>query len=138
MDEGDVRGVSVAIATDDLESSIALFDKAFGLSPDSREIVESDGIEIATFKLAEGAEIQLLQPVADDSPVAGFLERNGPGIHHMGIFVESVADTLGRLAEAQIRTIGNEPRPGAGGRTVGFVHPKSTRGVLIELLEEAR
>lgn len=136
MDGQDVRGIAIAIATDDLGSSLAFFERAFGLVPEGREIVESDGIEVATFKIGDGAEIQLLEPTSDDSPVAGFLERSGPGIHHMGMFVRSVGESLARLADADIRTIGDEPRSGAGGRIVGFVHPKAANGVLIELLEE--
>lgn len=136
MAEQDVRGIAIAIATDDLETSLAFFERAFGLVPDDREVVESDGIEVATFRIGDGAEIQVLEPTSDGSPVAGFLKRSGPGIHHMGLFVRSVGDSLSRLADADIRTIGDEPRPGAGGRTVGFVHPKASNGLLIELLEE--
>lgn len=136
MADKDVLGLTVAIATDDLDETISFLQDAFGLTPDEREQVDSEGIEVAIFRVNESAEIQLLQPITDGSPVAGFLEQNGPGIHHMGVFVESVRDRLSRLAAAGIRTIGDEPRPGAGGRKVGFVHPKASGGVLIELLEQ--
>ena len=126
----------IAIAVDDLDEALAFYERAFGLTPVSRERVDSDGVEEAMIDVG-GVYIQLLQATRDDSPVGRFLERNGPGLHHLGFGVRSVGDALEHLREQDVRLIDQEPRPGGGGHTVAFVHPKGTGGVLVELVEDA-
>ncbi|MEX2532927.1 MAG: methylmalonyl-CoA epimerase [Nitriliruptoraceae bacterium] len=125
----------IAIAVEDLDATLELFQRAFGLVAQSREVVESDGIEEAMINV-NGVYIQLLQPTRDDSPVGRFLQKNGPGLHHLGFGVADVADTLAHLRDEGIRLIDEAPRRGGGGHTIAFVHPKSVDGVLVELVQD--
>ena len=125
----------IAIAVDDLDETLRFYDRAFGLTPESRERVESDGVEEAMLNVG-GVYIQLLQATRDDSPIARYLAKNGPGLHHLGFGVSSVGDALDHLREQDVRLIDQEPRQGGGGHTVAFVHPKGTGGVLVELVED--
>lgn len=125
----------IAIAVEDLDATLELYERAFGLTPEYREVVESDGVEEAMINVG-GVYLQLLRATRDDSPIAKYLERNGPGLHHIGFGVESVGDALDHLREEGVRLIDEEPRPGGGGHTVAFVHPKGTGGVLLELVED--
>lgn len=126
----------IAIAVPDLDEALAFYERAFGLVPEYRERVDSDGVEEAMIDVG-GVYLQLLQPTRDDSPIAKYLAKNGPGLHHLGFGVESVGAALDHLREQDVRLIDEAPRPGGGGHTVAFVHPKGTGGVLVELVENA-
>ncbi|MBS3942250.1 MAG: methylmalonyl-CoA epimerase [Actinobacteria bacterium] len=126
----------IAIAVPDLDEALAFYERAFGLVPEYRERVDSDGVEEAMINVG-GVYLQLLQPTRDDSPIAKYLAKNGPGLHHLGLGVDSVGDALDHLREQDVRLIDEAPRPGGGGHTVAFVHPKGTGGVLVELVEDA-
>jgi methylmalonyl-CoA/ethylmalonyl-CoA epimerase len=126
----------IAIAVHDLDEALAFYERAFGLRPSSREVIESDGVEEAMLDVG-GVWIQLLQATREDSPVAKYLARNGPGLHHVGFGVDSVAGTLDHLRSEGVRLVDEVPRRGGGGHTVAFVHPKGTGGVLVELVEDA-
>lgn len=126
----------IAIAVEDLDEALALYERAFGLTPEYRERVDSDGVEEAMLNV-NGVYIQLLQATRDDSPIAKYLAKNGPGLHHIGFGVDSVASALDHLRDEGVRLIDEAPRPGGGGHTVAFVHPKGTNGVLVELVEDA-
>lgn len=125
----------IAIAVEDLDAALALYERAFGLTPEHREVVESDGVEEAMLNVG-GVYIQLLQATRDDSPIARYLAKNGPGLHHLGFGVASVGDALDHLRTEDVALIDEAPRPGGGGHTVAFVHPKGTGGVLVELVED--
>jgi len=125
----------VAIAVRDLDAAIAWYREAFGCEVDHREVVESDGVEEALLRVAD-SYIQLLTPTRPDSPVAGFLERRGEGIHHVGYRVADCAAALERVKAAGHRVIDEAPRPGSRGTTVAFLHPKGALGTLIELVQE--
>lgn len=125
----------IAIAVEDLDEALAFYERAFGLVPEYREVVESDGVEEAMLKVGD-TYIQLLQATRDDSPIARFIARSGPGLHHLGFGVRSVSGALEHLRDEGVRLIDEEPRPGGGGHTVAFVHPKGTGGVLVELVED--
>ncbi|MBW3661560.1 MAG: methylmalonyl-CoA epimerase [Actinobacteria bacterium] len=125
----------IAIAVDDLDEALEFYRRAFGLVPEYREVVESDGVEEAMLKVGD-TYIQLLQATREDSPIARFIARSGPGLHHLGFGVRSVAGALEHLREEGVRLIDEDPRPGGGGHTVAFVHPKGTGGVLVELVED--
>jgi methylmalonyl-CoA epimerase len=125
----------VAIAVDDLEGAIAYYRDTFGATVDHREVVESDGVEEALLKVAD-SYIQLLTPVSPDSPVATYLERKGPGLHHVGYRVADCAAALQSVKDHGGRVIDEAPRPGSRGTTVAFVHPKGAFGTLIELVQE--
>jgi len=127
----------VAIAVNDLDAAVAWYESVFGAVVVHREIVESDGVEEALVKVAE-SYIQLLTPTRDDSPVARYLAKHGEGLHHVAYRVENCAATLDAVKASGARVIDETPRPGSRGTTVAFVHPTSSFGTLIELVEEGR
>lgn len=125
----------VAIAVHDLEAAIAYYKDVYGAEVDHREIVESDGVEEALLKVAE-SYIQLLTPTRPDSPVAKYLEKRGEGIHHVGYRVSDCAAALEAVKAAGGKVLDAQPRPGSRGTTVAFIHPKTTFGTLVELVQE--
>ncbi len=125
----------IAIAVEDLDAALELWERAFGITASHREVVDSDGVEEAMLDVG-GVWIQLLQATRDDSPIATYIDRNGPGLHHLGLGVASVAESLEHLRDQGIRLVDEAPRAGGSGHTVAFVHPKGTNGVLVELVED--
>jgi len=126
----------LGLAVKDLDAAVRLYRDVFGLQVTHRWVAEADRMEAATFQVGE-MEIELMQPLEEDSPVGRFLARRGEGIHHIAYEVDDVADALHRAREAGVQTIDEEPRPGGDGRTrIGFLHPRSTFGVLTELEED--
>ena len=125
----------VAIAVNDLEAAIKYYDEVFGATVDHREVVESDGVEEALLAVAE-SYVQLLTPTRDDSPVAKYMEKRGEGIHHVGYRVDDCAAALDAIKRMGGKVLDEAPRPGSRGTTVAFVHPKTSFGTLIELVQE--
>ena len=125
----------VAIAVPDLEAAINYYRETFGATVDHREVVESDGVEEALLKVAD-SYIQLLTPTREDSPVAKYLEKKGPGLHHVGYRVADCAVALQSVKDHGGQVIDQAARPGSRGTTVAFVHPKGAFGTLIELVQE--
>jgi methylmalonyl-CoA/ethylmalonyl-CoA epimerase len=125
----------VAIAVGDLDAAIEFYGRVFGATVAHREVVESDGVEEALLQVAE-SYVQLLTPTRPDSPVARFLDKRGEGLHHVGYRVADCAAALEAMKTAGAVAIDEAPRPGSRGTTVAFIHPKSTFGTLIELVEE--
>jgi methylmalonyl-CoA/ethylmalonyl-CoA epimerase len=125
----------VAIAVNDLDAAVAYYTDTFGAQVAHRETVERDGVEEALLAVAD-SYIQLVSPIRDDSPVAKFLERHGEGLHHVGYRVTDCAKALDAVRAAGGTPIDEAPRPGSRGTTVAFVHPKSSFGTLIELVQE--
>jgi len=125
----------VAIAVLDLEAAIAWYQDVFGATVAHRERVESDGVEEALIAVAD-SYVQLLTPTRDDSPVAKYLANKGEGLHHIGYRVADCAVALQSIKDAGGRVIDEAPRPGSRGTTVAFVHPKTSFGTLIELVQE--
>jgi len=125
----------VAIAVRDLDAAVAWYAEVFGARVAHRELVESDGVEEALLAVAD-SYVQLLTPTRDDSPVARFLESRGEGLHHVGYRVADCAAALDAVTGAGGRAIDQAPRPGSRGTTVAFVHPKTSFGTLIELVQE--
>ena len=136
MSEGLLTEIDhVAIAVNDLESAIAWYAEVFGATVDHRERVERDGVEEALLKVAD-SYVQLLTPIRDDSPVAKYLATRGEGLHHVGYRVDDCAAALEAIRASGGRLIDESPRPGSRGTTVAFVHPKTSFGTLIELVQE--
>ncbi|HUX03818.1 MAG TPA: methylmalonyl-CoA epimerase [Acidimicrobiales bacterium] len=127
----------VAIAVRDLEAAIAWYRDVLGASVEHREVVESDGVEEALVRVAD-SYIQLLTPTRTDSPVAKYLEKRGEGLHHVGYRVRDCAVALEAVKAAGGRVIDEAPRPGSRRTIVAFVHPTTSFGTLIELVQEAR
>ncbi|MDZ7676566.1 MAG: methylmalonyl-CoA epimerase [Acidimicrobiales bacterium] len=125
----------VAIAVHDLEAAIEYYAEAFGAEVHHREVVESDGVEEALVKVGD-SYIQLTTATNDDSPIAKFLAKKGEGLHHVGYRVDDCAEALQSMVDAGATPLDHEPRPGSRGTTVAFVHPKSSFGTLIELVQE--
>jgi len=125
----------IAIAVNDLEAAIAWYEDVLGATVEHRERVESDGVEEALLKVAD-SYIQLLTPVREDSPVAKYLANKGEGLHHVGYRVDDCGVALQSIKDAGGRVIDEAPRPGSRGTTVAFVHPKTSFGTLIELVQE--
>jgi len=125
----------VAIAVNDLEAAIAWYQDVFGATVEHREVVDSDGVAEALLRVAD-SYVQLLTPTRDDSPVAKYLEKKGEGLHHVGYRVADCAVALEAVKAAGGRVIDEAPRPGSRGTTVAFVHPKTSFGTLIELVQD--
>jgi methylmalonyl-CoA/ethylmalonyl-CoA epimerase len=125
----------VAIAVHDLDAAIKYYADVYGATVDHRELVESDGVEEALLKVAE-SYVQLLTPTRPDSPVAKYLEKRGEGLHHIGYRVSDCAVALEAVKAAGGKVIDDAPRPGSRGTTVAFIHPKTTFGTLVELVQE--
>jgi methylmalonyl-CoA/ethylmalonyl-CoA epimerase len=107
-----------------------------GLELELTEHVASEGVAVAMLRLGEGSGcIELLQPDPGDNAVAKYLAKRGPGIHHVALHVDDLPGLMTRMAEAGVRLLDEAPRPGAHGTQVAFVHPKSTGGVLVELVQ---
>lgn len=125
----------VGIAVESLRIAVPVFEKLLGRAPDSEEVVEDQKVRVAGFALGD-SRLELLEATATDSPIARFLGKRGPGLHHLTLTVPDLAQTLSRLEQDGVRLIDREPRAGAGNERIAFLHPSSTSGVLIELVEE--
>jgi methylmalonyl-CoA/ethylmalonyl-CoA epimerase len=125
----------IGIAVGSLAAARPVFERLLGKPPDAEEVVEDQKVRAAMFQVGE-SRLELLEATCEDSPLARSISKRGPGIHHIAVAVEDLAGTLRRLESAGIRLIDREPRCGAGNEQVAFLHPASTAGVLIELVEE--
>ena len=125
----------VGIAVRDLDATVAWYEQMFGATVAHRERIESDGVDEALIKVAD-SYIQLLTPFTDTSPLAKYMERNGEGIHHVGYRVANCDEVLEHIKSEGARVVDEHPRTGSRGTTVAFLHPKTSFGTLIELVEE--
>jgi len=125
----------LGIAVKDLAASEALFSKLLGDEHVHHEIVEDQGVSIASFKIGESI-IELTAPTRDDSAIAKFIAKRGEGIHHLALEVDDVKSELERLKKEGIGLIDESPKEGAHDMLIAFLHPKSTNGVLIELCQK--
>jgi methylmalonyl-CoA/ethylmalonyl-CoA epimerase len=126
------RIAHVGVAVSDLETALAFYRDVLGLEPHPPETV--DGATIVSLSLGE-SEIELLSPDDPDSPIAKFLARRGPGIHHICYRVGDLDAALAACRTAGYQLIDERPRIGVGGRRIAFLHPKATSGILLELTE---
>src|SRR5437867_3145606 len=125
----------IGIAVRSLAARIPFYRDLLGLPLTREEDVPTERVRVAFLGNA-AAHIELLEPLADDGPIAEFLKKRGEGIHHLCFEVADIEAALDRARKAGVAVIGEAPRPGAGGRRVAFLHPRSTGGVLIELSEK--
>jgi methylmalonyl-CoA/ethylmalonyl-CoA epimerase len=126
----------VGVAVEDIDSALALYRDGLGMPLVHRETVAEQGVDAALLDVGDG-HIELLAPLAPDSPVGKFLTRNGPGLHHVAYRVASVQQALEACAAAGMRLIDETPRTGIRGSRVAFIHPASTGGVLTEIVQPA-
>ncbi len=123
----------LGIAVKNLDDAIGVY-QALGLGVSHRETVETDEVEIA-FLPFEGGRFELLEPTGEGSPVARFIQRRGPGLHHIAVAVSDIQRSLDDIRARGLRVIDAKPRPGANGSLVAFIHPEATGGMLLELVQ---
>ncbi|HXV05328.1 MAG TPA: methylmalonyl-CoA epimerase [Solirubrobacterales bacterium] len=126
----------IGVAVEDLDAAIALYEKSFEMELAHRETVESQGVEAVLLDVGEG-HVELLRPLGPDTAVGKFLARKGPGLHHVAYAVDDIDAALQELAAAGLELIDREPRVGIRESRVAFLHPRSTGGVLTEIVEPA-
>jgi methylmalonyl-CoA/ethylmalonyl-CoA epimerase len=124
----------VAVVVEDLEKSLSFWRDALGIELHEMRDVPAEKSRIAFLPLA-GAEVELVMPTTDDSGIAKYLAKRGPGMHHLCLEVDDIEGMLAQLRAKNVRLINEEPRTGADGRKYAFVHPESTGGVLVELYQ---
>jgi methylmalonyl-CoA/ethylmalonyl-CoA epimerase len=124
----------VGVAVADLDEAIGLYEQTFEMPLVHRETVEEQGVEAALLDVGDG-HVELLRPLGADTPVGRFLDRSGPGLHHVAYRVDDIDGVLRRLVDAGIDLIDKEARIGIRGSRVAFLHPRSTGRVLTELVE---
>ena len=125
----------IGIAVDDLDAAIELYRDKLGFEVGGVEDVLEFGVKVAFLPLGE-SQVELVMPVSQDSAMAKFLEKRGPGFHHLCFKVDDIRAELARLEKLGVEVVDSEPREGAHGTLVAFLHPKSTGGVLIELAQK--
>ncbi len=121
-------------AVEDIEAASRFYMENFGVLPGEPEVVEEQGIIATMFKVGEST-IELVQPTHPDSPVGKFLAKRGEGFHHVAFEVDDLPGALAELKRNGVNLIDEEPRKGAGGMRIAFVHPEGAFGVLTELVE---
>ena len=127
----------IGIAVRDLDEALAFYRDALGLDVGELEDVPSQHVRARFLPVGEAA-LELLQATSAESAVARSIERRGPGIHHITLRVDDLAAALAGLRDRGVRLVDEQPRPGAGGSLVAFIHPSAAQGVLIELKQEPR
>ena len=123
----------LGIAVDSIKERLPVWE-SFGLKLHHTEKVDSEGVMTAHLKVG-GYEIELLEPMGEDTPVGKFIDKKGPGIHHLALEVDDIKESLAKAKENGLEPIGEAPRPGADDTLVAFFHPKDTGGVLLEIVE---
>ncbi len=124
----------IGIAVKDLATQQAFYEEKLGLTCSGVEEVAEQKVKVAVFQLGQ-VRIELLEPTSPDSPIAKYIEKRGEGIHHVGYAVDDLKAQLQDLENKEVRLIDREPRIGAGGHKIAFLHPKATFSVLTELCE---
>jgi methylmalonyl-CoA epimerase len=126
----------IGVAVEDIDAAIALYEGSFEMELAHRETVESQGVEAVLLDVGDG-HVELLAPLGPDTPVGKYMAKNGAGLHHVAYAVDDIDITLEKLAAAGLRLIDSEPRVGIRDSRVAFLHPRSTGGVLTEIVEPA-
>lgn len=127
----------IGIAVKSIEASLPYYRDILGLKYTGTETVLEQKVRVAFLEIGEN-RIELLEPTSEDSPIAGFLEKRGEGIHHIAVRVDAIEDSLEEHRRNGVRLIDDQPRVGAHNMRIAFVHPKSTSGVLLELCQEPK
>jgi methylmalonyl-CoA/ethylmalonyl-CoA epimerase len=126
----------IGVAVEDIDAAIALYRDGFEMELAHRETVESQGVEAVLLDVGDG-HVELLAPLGPDTPVGKYMARNGAGLHHVAYAVDDIDAALVSIAAAGIQLIDSEPRVGIRDSRVAFLHPRSTGGVLTEIVEPA-
>lgn len=124
----------IGIAVKNLEESLAFYRDILGLECQGTEVVEEQKVKVAFLPIGD-TEVELLESTSEDGPIAKFIEKNGEGIQHIAFKVDNIQEAIAYMQEKGMKMIDEQPRYGAGGAKIAFVHPKSTNRVLVELSE---
>ena len=124
----------IGVAVEDIDAAIDLYAGSFDMREQHRETVEEQGVEAVLLEVGDG-HVELIRPLGPETGVGKFIAKNGPGLHHVAYATDDIDATLGAVREAGLRLIDEEPRVGIRGSRVAFLHPRSTGGVLTELVE---
>jgi methylmalonyl-CoA/ethylmalonyl-CoA epimerase len=128
------RGIHhLGVAVEDLDAALSTYTQLFGAEVEHRATVPDQGVEAASLRVGD-SRVELLEPLGADTPVGRFLEKRGPGMHHVAYEVDDVAAAISSLADAGANLIDEQPRTGLFGLEVAFVHPDSVHGVLSEVV----
>ena len=125
----------VAVAVDDVDEPVRVFSQLLGIGDHSMEEVPDQQVVAHIFDTGSG-KVELLSATSADAPIARFLEKRGPGLHHIAFLVDDLAAWLEHLQAEGVELIDRVPRPGAEGHLIAFLHPRSTAGVLVELCQK--
>ena len=125
----------IGIAVENMQESEALFSALFDTAPYKQEVVEAQKVLTSFFRIG-GSKIELLQATSDDSVIKKFIDKKGPGFHHIAFGVTDLVSEMARLKSEGFRLLNETPSEGADNKLVCFLHPKSTNGILIELVQE--
>jgi methylmalonyl-CoA/ethylmalonyl-CoA epimerase len=126
----------IGVAVEDIDAALDLYGASFEMELAHRETVESQGVEAVLLDVGDG-HVELLAPLGPDTPVGRYLAKKGPGLHHVAYAVDDIDAALEKIAAAGIQLIDSEPRVGIRDSRVAFLHPRSTGGVLTEIVEPA-
>jgi methylmalonyl-CoA/ethylmalonyl-CoA epimerase len=124
----------IAVVVDDMEKSLSFWRDALGIQLHELRDVPAEKSQVAFLPVA-GAEVELVMPTSDDSGIAKYLAKRGPGMHHICLEVDDIDDVMSDLKQKNIRLINEEPRVAVDGKKYAFIHPESTGGVLVELYQ---
>jgi methylmalonyl-CoA/ethylmalonyl-CoA epimerase len=126
----------IGVAVEDLDAAIALHERDYGMALAHREVIDEQGVEAVLLDVGEN-HVELLRPLASDTPVGRFLAKRGPGLHHVAYQVADVDSVLATLRERGLQLIDEAPRTGIRGSRVAFLHPAASGGVLTEIVQPA-
>jgi methylmalonyl-CoA/ethylmalonyl-CoA epimerase len=126
----------IGVAVEDIDAALAIYATQFEMAVTHRETIGDQGVEAVLLEVGEG-HVELLRPLAPDTPVGKFLDRKGKGLHHVAYAVDDIDATLERVAALGFELIDSKARPGIGDTRVAFIHPRSVGGVLTEIVEPA-
>jgi methylmalonyl-CoA/ethylmalonyl-CoA epimerase len=124
----------IGIAVSNLDEALKLYEEVLGIKCVSTEVVEEQKVKVAFLPIGD-TEVELLESTSEDGPVAKFIEKKGEGVQHIAFRVDNIEEALEEMKAKGMQLIDEKPRYGAGGAKIAFLHPKSTKGVLIELCE---
>ena len=126
----------IGVAVEDIDAALELYSRSFQMREQHRETVEEQGVEAVLLEVGDG-HVELIRPLSPETGVGKFIAKNGPGLHHVAYATDDIDSTLGAVRDAGLRLIDEQPRTGIRNSRVAFLHPRSTGGVLTELVEPA-
>ena len=130
-----IKGIDhIGLAVEDLEATQSVFDQLLQQQSEKEERVESEQVKVSFYHTAKG-KIELLQGMSADSNITSYIRKKGEGIHHVALAVDDIESEMARVANQGFELINNQPKEGAGGKLVCFLHPRTTNGVLVELCQ---